>query len=237
MTDRNEFDDEVDVLVIGSGAGGMTAALAASARGLKTPRGREGRAVRRIERALRRRPVDSRRAGAGAARATTPTPTKSSSTSRRITAGAVSTRPARGVRRQGAEDARVPRGARPATCSSSGSPATPTTSRSFPAALRGGASSTSRRSICAASATTRTSCSSRKGFTPKGFWIKPNELVDFYRLRQTLKGKRAVRQTRLADGACPGLPGADRHDRPGAHGAPVPRLPQARRRRSGWTRR
>ncbi len=28
-----------------------------------------------------------------------------------------------------------------------------------------------------------------KGFTPKGFWIKPNELVDFYRLRQTLKGK------------------------------------------------
>ncbi len=27
------------------------------------------------------------------------------------------------------------------------------------------------------------------GFTPKGFWIAPNELVDFYRLRQTLKGK------------------------------------------------
>jgi glycine/D-amino acid oxidase-like deaminating enzyme len=28
-----------------------------------------------------------------------------------------------------------------------------------------------------------------EGFTPKGFWIAPNELVDFYRLRQTLKGK------------------------------------------------
>ena len=27
------------------------------------------------------------------------------------------------------------------------------------------------------------------GFTPKGFWIAPNELVDFYRLRQTWAGK------------------------------------------------
>lgn len=28
-----------------------------------------------------------------------------------------------------------------------------------------------------------------EGFVPKGFWIAPNELVDFYRLRQTFKAK------------------------------------------------
>lgn len=185
MTDA--FDDEVDVLIVGSGAGGMSAALAAGARGKR---------VLVVEKASTFGGSSALSGGglwipgapAQAREGYRPDPDDTVRYLEELTAGAVSRERLEAYVREGPEMLEFLEGLDD-DLQFVWKPGYP----DYYPELPGGSARGSVINIPPIDL--RRLGGDEKlllkpaGFTPKGFWIKPNELVDFYRLRQTFAGK------------------------------------------------
>lgn len=181
------FDEEVDVLVVGSGAGGFTAALTAHAAGLRTL------VVEKADRfggssALSGGGLWVPGAPAQTREGYRPDPEEVVGYLERITAGAVD---------RARLEAYVAEGPRMLEFLEALDPVLqyvwkPGYPDYFPE-LPGGSARGSVINIPPIDLRELGPDVDRMlapaGFTPKGFWIAPNELVDFYRLRQTFRAK------------------------------------------------
>lgn len=188
MTTDPEFDEEVDVLVVGSGAGGFTAALAAAARGLdvllieKEARVGGSSALSGGGLWVPGAPVQ-RRAGY------TPDPADTLRYLEAITAGEVNPRRLRAFVDEAPRMLEFLEGLDP-HLQFVWKPGYPDY---FPE-LDGGSAQGSVINIppidLRSLGADRDLLLAPHAITPPGLWIAPNELVDFYRLRQTFKAKR-----------------------------------------------
>ncbi|MFF5234359.1 FAD-binding protein [Dactylosporangium sp. NPDC000521] len=188
MADRNGYDHTVDVLVVGSGAGGLTAALTADARGLSTL------VVEKADRFG----GSSALSGGGLWVPGAPAQTRAGvhldrdetlTYLRHITAGAVSEARLRAYLEHAADMLTFLEG----TSEHLQFVWKPGYPDYYPEAP-GGSTDGSVINIPPIDlrklGTDAALLLPPHAVAPSGFWIGPNELVDFYRLRQTWKGKR-----------------------------------------------
>lgn len=183
----DEFDEQVDVLVVGSGAGGFTAALAADAKGLRTL------VVEKADRfggssALSGGGIWVPGAPAQTREGYRPDPTGVVEYLERLTDGTVSRERLEAYVEQAPRMLEFLEGLDP-VLQYVWKPGYP----DYYPELPGGSERGSVINIPPIDLRELGEDADRMlkpvGFTPKGFWIAPNELVDFYRLRQTFAGK------------------------------------------------